>query len=113
MSVVVYKDGASQKIDPIHLQQHLDIGWRLNEHEDNAEPEAIAEPTPEAVPVSEPEPEPEPEAPPKEAETDPGVSPEDLTNDQIRVMAQQAGITNWDKAQIKTLKQKLGLQKNE
>ena len=109
MSVQVFKDGESIFIDPEHLNYHLEGGWSLEAQEPenttgttgtDAEAAEVQEAVynPENVTDTIIDPPPEPE--PNEGE---------MTNEQIRQMAQNAGIENWNSAQIRTLKAQLGM----
>ena len=107
MSVIVYKDGESEKIDPQYLEQSLAVGWSLT-------PETL-EPVP-VNPLSVPEnplsvPDPAVDVPtqPDFVPENPVNEPTQPSNEEIRLMAQQAGVENWQTAQIKTLKSALGL----
>ena len=81
MAVIIYKDGQSLKVDPQHVQHHLDIGWSLRPQDEQAQPET------------------QPETPAKTQHS----------NEEIRHMARQAGLDNWEGAQIKTLRRAMGL----
>lgn len=93
MSVMVYRDSESIKVEPEHLGHYLSQGWSTTRQPAN---------------VKEPEQEGEggtaqsgsPEAGEAEAEH---------TNAQVRDMAQLAGIPNAATAKIKTLRKALGL----
>ncbi len=133
MSCILFKNGESIRVEPEQLAAHFSMGWSVNEHEDiepvhsdplaeepTEEPEEPAEapaPEPESAPEPTPEPEPEPETTPGESlpenpEPDSESDAVELSPIQLRERAKEAGITNWDKAQLKTLRAKLGV-KNE
>ena len=97
MACIIYKDGESIRVSPEHLKTHLDMGWRITPLEDK-EP-VIAAPQSSADPI------------PTQAKTKTN-NKKGLTTEQIRSMAKKAGLANWDKAQLKTLRTRLGI-KNE
>ena len=89
MSVILYKDGVSELFPPEYLEQNLAVGWSL---------------TNDQTPDPDPEGEEQEEPVPKDED-----GPSSPTNEEIRLLAQQAGIENWQTAQIKTLRSSLGL----
>ena len=130
MSVVLFKDGETQHFQPEHLDGALATGWTLEPEE---KPQQPADPEPELnIDLDKPapldfspepaayqpatvEPEPEPENPtqgtpeaPQQPETKQAGEP--LNNEQIRQRAKEAGIEEWNKARIRTLKYELGIE---
>ena len=91
MSVIVYKDGEQELIEPEQLEQSLAVGWSLTP---DAEPRVYLDDT-----ATEPE-----------LESSPDPDATGTTNEEIRLLAQQAGLDNWQTAKIKTLKAALGLE---
>ena len=109
MSVWLYMGDQAEKIDPFQLEAHRQAGWSL---EPNQDPEKVTVTTVEPALVDQATDEPMPQDTQEEPQAGEGNQPtesETLSNEQIREMAQSAGIENWQTAQIKTLKTALGI----
>ena len=92
MSVVMYKDGESLRVDPEQIQEHKKQGWSLNDSTTKKREEK-----------------PEEEAEESEQKARPAGRPAGpVSNPNLRKMARDAGLKNWRTATIKTLKRGLG-----
>jgi len=139
MAVILYRDGIEGRFPADQLHSALEQGWTIEPEPEKQEeayteteleeaPEtpmeefsgympASVDPEPEQQenePQDEPEPErePEPETPDTEqpenlAEIEPDMIP--MTNEQVRKLAREKGIPEWETARIRTLKAQLGI----
>lgn len=106
MAVWVYMNDKAELIEPEQLQSSISAGWSLEPGE-KAEPDSsVVEPVPLDQGTNE-----SLQADIMEASAAAEEETEEaLTNEQIRQMAQEAGLDNWQSAQIRTLKASLGIE---
>lgn len=114
MSCLIYRNGETIKVPAHQLQVYLDSGWSTQQNDESSKPTALgsqissesqAEATTETVPV----PIPAESVQDDLTETEPTAQGK-LTAKHVRNMARKAGIANWDKAKLKTLRAQLGIQ---